>query len=94
MLGARINLLLARALLQNYSGRRVDIWSMGVILFNLGTGRMPFGVDAVLHLLYFPDFLFFLVPLSVYRVSIRKALCLWRRWPATVHSPLQSIGLI
>lgn len=31
---------------QNYSGRRVDVWSMGVILFNLGTGRMPFGVDA------------------------------------------------
>jgi hypothetical protein len=65
---------------------------MGVILFNLGTGRMPFGVDAVLHLVYFIDILLFLVPLSVYRASIRKALCLWRPWPATVHFALQSIG--
>eukprot|EP01134_Creolimax_fragrantissima_P004642 CFRG4642T1 len=33
-------------LTREYFGRRVDVWSLGVILFNIGTGKMPFGVDA------------------------------------------------
>ncbi|KNC84172.1 CAMK/CAMKL protein kinase [Sphaeroforma arctica JP610] len=33
-------------LTRQYFGRRVDVWSLGVILFNIGTGKMPFGVDA------------------------------------------------